>query len=156
MKIDWIKNVEAKGKGKILKEAKKIIEGWGLKMPANGEEFAIDFGLGDYENIGDVEFVVANEIKEGYCGKFLFLFENQTCPLHHHNKKHETFFIVMGKVLMKAGKKTWTMKQGDCWTMKPGVLHTFSSVDGPALILEASKPCEQGDSIFVDKRIGEI
>ncbi|MCL5409213.1 MAG: cupin domain-containing protein [Candidatus Omnitrophica bacterium] len=156
MKIDWVKKVEVKDKKRRLKDAKKIIEDWGLKMPENKDQFAIDFGLDDYENIGDVEFMVANELKEGYCGKFLFLFKNQTCPLHHHDKKHETFFIVKGKVLMHADKRKFTMKQGDCFVVKQGVEHKFSSVDGTALILEVSKPCEPGDSIFADEKIGKI
>lgn len=145
---------EAPDKRKIIAKAKKIISGWGLRMPEK-VKLAFDFGLGDFYRIGEVEFWVANETNEGYCGKFLFLFSNQTCPKHYHVEKHETFYIIKGVVFMEADVRKFKMLEGDCFTMKPGVKHTFTSVKGPALVLEVSKPCEPGDSIFQNRKIME-
>jgi hypothetical protein len=40
--------------------------------------------------------------------------------------------------------------------MKQGTGHSFTGRGkNGALLLEASKPCRQGDSIFKDKRIGK-
>jgi len=66
------------------------IGGWGLTMPG-AEPLALDFGLGRFDEIGEIEFWVANEETCGYCGKFLFVAGGQTCPYHKHHKKHETF-----------------------------------------------------------------
>ena len=155
MSLKWAKDKEAAGKKEILAEAKRIISNWGLKMP--GEvEVAFDFGLKDFNRTGEVEFWIANETSEGYCGKFLFLFSKQTCPKHHHRKKHETFFIVKGRVSMEAGGKRFEMAEGDYYAMAPGVDHTFTAIENPALIVEVSKPCEPGDSIFENKKIGRI
>ena len=146
---------EAPDKKKIIAEAKKIISGWGLRMPKK-VKLAFDFGLGDFYRIGEVEFWIANEINEGYCGKFLFLFSNQTCPKHYHIKKHETFYIVKGMVSMEAGNRRFRITEGDCFAMKPGIKHTFAATEGPALVLEVSKPCETEDSVFQNKKIGRL
>ena len=153
MKVKWVKEIA--GKEEVVARAKRIIGEWGLTMP---EEvvLAMGFGLGDFYQTGEIEFWVANETKNGYCGKFLFLFPKQTCPAHHHKKKHETFYLVKGRVRMNAGREKFEMVPGDCYAMSPGVVHTFTAVDGPVLILEVSKPCEPKDSIFIDKRIGRI
>ncbi len=60
-------------------------------MPPH-EPLVSDFGLGDFYETGLIEYWVANEIQAGYCGKLLFVFGGQTCPMHWHKRKHETFF----------------------------------------------------------------
>ena len=72
---------------------------WGLTMPAV-EPLALDFGLGRFSEIGEIEFSVANQEAAGYCGKFLFVDDHQTCPYHRHDLKHETFFVMKGTVWM--------------------------------------------------------
>ena len=155
MKITWTKDKEAVGKKEIVAEAKRIISDWGLKMP-EAAVIAFDFGLGNFYLTGEVEFWIANETSDGYCGKFLFLFSSQTCPKHHHRKKHETFFIIKGRVSMEANGKRFELTKGNYYAMAPGVDHTFTAMEKPALIIEVSKPCEPGDSIFEDKQIGRI
>jgi len=39
-------------------------------------------------------------MEAGYCGKYLFVFDGQTCPLQQHKRRHETFFVVQGRVRM--------------------------------------------------------
>jgi mannose-6-phosphate isomerase-like protein (cupin superfamily) len=101
---------------------------WNVTMPAV-EPLVLDFGLGEFEKTGLIEYWIANEIEAGYCGKWLFLFAGQTCPRHHHQTKLETFFIFRGTVRMQ-----------------------FEGV-GPALLLEVSKPCVVADNYFADTRI---
>ena len=155
MENNWTKSFELSGKEKeeALKKCYAVLEGWKIKMP-NVEPIVLDFGLSVFRRTGLIEFWIANEEKEGYCGKFLFLFDEQTCPAHHHDFKHETFFIVKGKVLMKTVEKEFLMKEGDAFAMNQGVVHSFTG-EGNSLVLEASKPCISGDSIFKNKRIGE-
>ena len=122
-------------------------------MPAV-EPQVLDLGTGNFSRTGIIEYWVCNEDKQGYCCKFLFVFNGQTCPYHLHKLKHETFFVLKGKVSMKISGKTKIRKEGDTITMKQGALHSFTGV-GPALLLEASKPCKPGDNYMQDKRLGK-
>jgi N-acetylneuraminate synthase len=151
----WTLDFEIKGeeRAQALAQAAQLLKDWGLTMPP-ADPLTIDFGLGDFYRIGEIEYWVVNDRSRNYCGKFLLLFENQRCPRHFHRMKDETFFIVKGKVVMEADGREFEMKEGDTYQMAPGVVHTFTAIDGPALILEVSLPSIPGDNIFEDKRIG--
>ena len=136
-----------------LQAVREQIAAWGLTMP-DVEPIPLHFGLGRFRDVGETEFWVANEQGHGYCGKFLFVFDGQTCPYHRHGVKHETFFIVKGQVRMRMGDDERIMRAGDSLTMPPGVGHAFTGM-GPALILEVSMPSTLGDNFFADKAIGQ-
>lgn len=155
MEADWTKKVQVWGKDRkiALDKFKKVLRKWKLKMP-NAKPLVLDFGRGEFYKTGLIEFWIANEYKEGYCGKFLYVFEGQTCPYHHHNFKHETFLVVKGSVLMKIGNQKKVMGESDLLAMKQGTGHSFTGRGKGALLLEVSKPCKPGDSIFKDERIG--
>ena len=129
------------------------IEDWGLVMPAV-TPIPLHFGLHDFETVGETEFWVANEKELGYCGKFLFVFDGQTCPYHAHHSKHETFFVLKGTVLMRIGEEERVLRSGDTLVMAPGSGHSFTGL-GPALLLEVSMPSILQDNFFADKRIGD-
>ena len=124
------------------------LRAWNLVMPVV-QPLVLDFGLGDFRRIGLIEYWVANEVEAGYCGKFLFVFDRQTCPRHHHREKQETFFIVRGAVEMDYDGRVWRMNPGDVLPVECGKPHQFSGI-GPALILEVSKPCIVADNYFAD------
>lgn len=119
---------------------------WGLAMPPV-EPLVLDFGLGRFDEVGEVEYWIANETEAGYCGKFLFVADGQTCPKHHHRRKHETFFIVKGRVNMHFGGREIEMTEGDVLPVPPGKRHAFTGI-GPALLLEVSTPCLIDDNYF--------
>ncbi len=129
------------------------LDEWGLAMP-NVEPLILDLGLGRFEEIGDSEFWVANEVELGYCGKFLFMFDGQTCPRHYHKMKYETFFIVKGRVRMQMADDEFTMNEGDVLPMPQGTYHSFTGL-GNALVLEVSMPSVRMDSFFENKDICE-
>lgn len=129
------------------------IRDWGLTMPG-GAPLVLDFGLGRFDEIGEIEFWVANEEEAGYCGKFLYVQDGQTCPYHQHAHKHETFFVVKGKVCMVIDDQEKILNEGDVLVMPPGMRHSFTGI-GPALLLEASMPSTRQDNFFADKAIGE-
>ena len=134
-----------------LAACKRQMEAWGLTMPAV-EPLVLDFGLNDFNKTGLIEYWIANEAREGYCGKYLFVFDGQTCPHHRHAKKHETFFVVKGRARMTYKDRTFEMNEGDVLPVPPGDGHSFTGI-GPALLLEISKPCEVDDNDFTDRRI---
>jgi mannose-6-phosphate isomerase-like protein (cupin superfamily) len=131
--------------------ARQQVRDWGLELP-DTDPLVLDFGLGDFEATGEVEFWIANESEAGYCGKFLFVFSGQTCPKHMHKGKLETFFIVKGRVSMWYDGKEFEMDAGDTLRVKTGKYHSFTGI-GPALLLEVSKPSIIADNYFEDVRI---
>jgi mannose-6-phosphate isomerase-like protein (cupin superfamily) len=136
-----------------LARCRDQLEAWGLTMPPV-EPVCFHFGLGDFDTFGLIEFWIANEVDAGYCGKFLFVFDGQTCPAHKHAKKHETFFVIKGAVNMTINGEATVRREGDVLAMPPGVEHSFTG-QGPALLLEASSPCLLKDNFFADKQIGD-
>ena len=124
---------------------------WQIAMPGV-EPLVLDFGLGDFERTGLIEYWIANEVDAGYCGKYLFVFDGQTCPTHHHRQKMETFFVVRGRLRVTLGGRETELAPGDVLTVRPGQRHSFTGV-GPALMLELSKPCVVEDNVFADPAI---
>lgn len=135
----------------VLRLFQKQIEEWGVALPAI-EPLVLDFGLNDFDRIGLIEYWIANEVESGYCGKYLFIFDQQTCPTHHHQEKLETFFIVKGKVKITYDGNIFDMEPGDTLRVDTQKAHSFTGI-GPALLLEISKPCLISDNYFSDRRI---
>jgi len=136
---------------RALDEFRAQIDHWGLTMP-NVDPLVLDFGLGKFRDIGLIEYWIANEADAGYCGKFLFVFDGQTCPLHSHKIKMETFYLVKGSARMRYDNRENVMNPGDVLPVAPGKLHSFTGI-GPALFLELSKPCRVADNYFENRQI---
>ena len=136
----------------IVKRIREKTIEWGVALPPV-EPLLFDFGLGDFDTIGETEFWIANEEMQGYCGKYMFLFAGQRCPEHMHKEKHETFFIVKGDVEMTVAGDTFIMHPGDVLPLKTSALHTFKAVTD-CFILEISKPSVIADNYFSDPRLG--
>ncbi len=122
------------------------IKKWDVTMPPV-EPLVLDFGLGDFYKSGLIEYWIANEVGAGYCGKYLFVFDGQACPKHYHKEKHETFFVVKGRIRMDYDDKSFEMKAGDVLPVECHKQHGFTGI-GPALLLEISKPCIIEDNYF--------
>jgi mannose-6-phosphate isomerase-like protein (cupin superfamily) len=138
--------MQGPGRRSALDRAANQIAQWQLVMP-DGEPLAMDFGSNDFDSYGLIEYWAANECEAGYCGKFMFIFDGQTCPLHSHANKHETFYIVQGQVKAVVEKKEQLLNPGEVLAIPTRQLHSFSGV-GNALILELSMPCLPEDNIF--------
>ncbi len=136
---------------KAVDRVSQQIQAWGLVLP-NVEPLVLDFGLADFERTGEVEFWIANEMEGGYCGKFLFVFDGQACPQHHHKEKLETFFIVKGRVKMFYDGREFEMGAGDVLRVEVGKDHRFTGL-GPCLLLEVSKPSIIADNYFENTNI---
>ncbi len=136
---------------RALERFTEQITAWQTVMP-DVEPLVLDFGLGDFARVGLIEYWIANEVAAGYCGKYLFVFDEQTCPTHHHHEKMETFFVVRGRVRMTLDDRALELAAGDTLTVRPGERHSFTGI-GPALLLELSKPCIVADNEFADPAI---
>jgi mannose-6-phosphate isomerase-like protein (cupin superfamily) len=136
---------------KALKAFHAQIRAWDVALP-RVEPLIWHFGLNDFYHTGLIEYWIANEAGAGYCGKYLFVFDGQTCPSHCHRRKHETFFVVKGRVRMTLDGVLREMGEGAVLPVPPGKRHCFTGL-GPALLLELSMPCEVDDNYFDDTRI---
>lgn len=138
----------------LLAEIAGYLRVWGTTMPPV-EPLPLHFGLNRFREIGETEYWIANETERGYCGKFLVVLEGQTCPCHHHRIKHETFYVLKGRICMRVNGEEREMAEGDVLAMPPGDAHAFTGLGGPALILEVSMPSILRDNFFADTAIGE-
>ena len=136
---------------RAVDRANAQISAWGLTMP-EVEPLVLDFGFGRFDEIGEIEFWIANEVKAGYCGKFLFVFDGQLCPLHMHKNKNETFFVVRGVLDVTYDGDSIELAQGGVLKVRTGVEHSFAGI-GPALLLEVSAPSIVDDNYFADRSI---
>lgn len=129
------------------------IAAWNLSMPPV-EPLVLDFGLGQFDRVGLIEYWIANEMEAGYCGKYLFVFDGQECPLHSHRTKHETFFVVRGCLDVTLDGRSIALDPGGVLPVPPGHVHSFRG-KGNSLLLELSMPCEVSDNCFENPRIME-
>lgn len=127
------------------------LEAWGLAMPPV-EPLVLDFGLGDFADTGLIEYWIANEAKAGYCGKYLYVHDGQTCPAHSHRTKMETFCVVKGRVRIDRPGSVVELGPGEVLPVPPGTVHSFTGL-GNCLLLELSMPCEIGDNYFENRGI---
>lgn len=130
---------------------KDQIEQWGVALP-DVEPLLFDFGLRDFERVGLIEYWIANEVEAGYCAKYLFVFDGQTCPIHRHKDKVETFFVVKGAVDLQIGDRQVVLGEGQILRVDPWTPHAFTG-RGNALLLETSTPCLIDDNYFEDPDI---
>jgi mannose-6-phosphate isomerase-like protein (cupin superfamily) len=132
----------------------QVVASWGLRLPDVPPD-PLHFGHDDFYRIGETEFNINNNVEQGYCGKFIFMFAGQTCPMHHHRKKHETFFIVKGHVEMELDGEQIFLSMGDRLVVAQFKRHRFTALED-SLILESSKPDLVDDSIFDDAFINTL
>lgn len=100
-----------------------------------------------------------------YCGKFLFVNKGFHSSIHCHIKKHETFMVLTGKILLYMDDnfhpRERILNEEDIVEIKPGVYHGFTGIKDLNVILEISthhedkdvvRECESGkkEIIYVD------
>ena len=136
---------------KALAAFHKQIEDWEVALP-HSEPLMWHFGLNDFNKVGLIEYWIANEMEAGYCAKYLYLFDGQTCPTHKHGTKMETFFVIKGKVSINCDNVVRELLPGDTMRIDAGKFHSISGV-GAALMLEVSTPCVIDDNFFEDPRV---
>jgi N-acetylneuraminate synthase len=154
--VEILKNLSLQGeeRERVLRRIRQVVKSWGLTLPDVTPD-PLHFGYDDFGEIGETEFNINNNVEEGYCGKLMFMFAGQTCPAHHHRVKHETFFIVKGRVDMELRGERQVLSQGDTIVVDQNCRHTFTALED-SLILESSKPDLVDDSIFDDPKINRI
>ena len=93
------------------------------------------------------EIQLANNEKEDYCGKILFIKEGYHSSMHYHLDKHETFYVLEGVLRVDmlrdrnnpdAHPFTITAKQGESMEMEREQAHMLIAEDGDVKLIEIS------------------
>ncbi len=83
------------------------------------------------------EDIICNTNK--YSGKILVLKKGYQSSFHQHKIKDETFFILMGKVLIRLNKNSYILNAGDYIRIKPYTNHSFMGLKDSKIIEFATK-----------------
>jgi quercetin dioxygenase-like cupin family protein len=103
------------------------------------------------------ELWLANNEKEDYCGKILFIKKDCSTSLHFHSKKHETFYILEGKLKVDMvntliGKKvSYTLKEGETFEIERNDPHKLIAHKGSVKFIEISTFHEDSDSYRISR-----
>src|SRR5689334_10285311 len=107
------------------------------------------------------EEIVTNNDK--YCMKMLFLRDGYQSSMHYHKVKDETFLVISGRVKLEVMPyfksspdyadvvHTIRLKQGASYRLEPMTPHRFTSIDGDAVIVEASTPHSDEDVVRLEE-----
>lgn len=93
---------------------------------------------------------------DGYCGKILHFNSQKACSMHLHAKKHETFYVSYGSLVLKTiDTKTGTsseikLSKGDVFVVKQLLPHQLFAVE-ESEIFEMSTEDDVNDSYRVWK-----
>jgi len=118
----------------------------GKMVPFNPKKVEKDWGH---------EIWLANNNKEDYCGKILFIKQGYHSSMHYHVDKHETFYVLEGvlrvDMLHDIAKPdhhpfTMTCKQGESMEMERGQAHMLRADEGDVTLIEISKFHRDEDS----------
>tara|TARA_R110000751_G_scaffold109312_4_gene206326 strand:- start:9296 stop:9643 length:348 start_codon:yes stop_codon:yes gene_type:complete len=82
------------------------------------------------------------EINDDYVVKELFMKEGNSCSLQYHEKKHETFYVLNGKLKFYVGVDKDNLVEmelnvGEHYTIEPLVVHRMEAIVD-SLYLESS------------------
>jgi mannose-6-phosphate isomerase-like protein (cupin superfamily) len=84
------------------------------------------------------------EKNEDYVMKELFMTAGNCCSVQYHEKKHETVYVVSGKLLLHYGDTKDSLQiaelgPGQSFVVPPGLIHRMEAAED-SLYLEASTP----------------
>lgn len=105
------------------------------------------------------EIWMANNYAENYCGKILEVRKGGKCSLHYHKLKHETFYILEGKICLeihlveeKNENSFKLLNAGDVIEVRRGCVHRFEALED-SKIIEISTHHQDEDSYRIDDNI---
>ena len=82
-----------------------------------------------------------------YLGKILYIAKGHKLSRQYHELKDETIMVYHGTLILELGLpntrsfKKLTLRYGDRFRVKPGVVHRFiAPEDGPVTLIEVSTP----------------
>lgn len=84
-----------------------------------------------------------------HANSFLKLKRGYECSWHNHQAKFNLFVVIRGKVGIVTeqfdGKRTTVLRDGECFTTKPGEYHKFVVLEDSEMIEEMYVEYSEGD-----------
>jgi mannose-6-phosphate isomerase-like protein (cupin superfamily) len=94
----------------------------------------------------------ANTHIHDYCGKILKITKNNCSSMHYHLDKHETFYILEGKLVVhlidtaSGEEEVLRVNEGETLEIPQGQPHRLSGADGDVTMIEVSTFHRDNDS----------
>ena len=102
------------------------------------------------------ELIRVNNKEEDYCSKILYVKKGMSTSMHYHLKKHETFYVRTGELVIKtidpvtATVNVTALEEGDCMEIPRGMAHQLcASEDSDVEFDETSTYSDPADSLRV-------
>ena len=95
-----------------------------------------------------------------YVGKILYIKAGKKLSLQFHKEKEETILVTDGVLLLRYGEegellKAKTLKIGETFHVKPGLIHRFEAVKEDVTLIEVSTP-ELDDVVRLEDDYGRV
>ena len=84
------------------------------------------------------ELIFAHAAK--YVGKMLVIEKGRRLSLQYHRKKHESLFVLRGKLGLRLGKTMKIVGPGTAFSVPPRTIHRFEAPKGRVTLIEVSTP----------------
>lgn len=106
------------------------------------------------------EIWLANNEEKNYCGKILFIEKDRSTSMHYHEEKHETFYVLSGKLMVKLQntnekyqiRTTSTIcEQGQSMEMPRKQIHKLIAHGEDLTLIETSTFHKDKDSLRLDE-----
>lgn len=75
-----------------------------------------------------------------YAGKILIIEKGRRLSLQYHRRKHESLFVLKGKLTLRLGRAARLAGPGEAFDVSPGTVHRFEARHGRVTLVEVSTP----------------
>lgn len=134
----------------IMKQVTKVLRKSKAIVPDGAScEISHHYGIERFREYGAT---IINVINREYCKKLIVLLPGQNHPVHHHNKKEETFHVLHGSMRLNLNGEDRKVRTGEMVTVERGVPHAFSSSEG-TIFEELSTTHFPNDSFYIDPAV---
>jgi mannose-6-phosphate isomerase len=73
-----------------------------------------------------------------YAGKILVINKGKRLSLQYHRRKHESLYVLKGRLTLRLGRKTVTAGPGAAFAVPPNTVHRFEARRGRVTLIEVS------------------
>jgi mannose-1-phosphate guanylyltransferase len=73
-----------------------------------------------------------------YAGKIIVVENGKRLSLQFHRRKHESLFVLKGKLTLRLGKNTLVAGPGSAFAIPTGTVHRFAARHGRVTLVEVS------------------
>jgi quercetin dioxygenase-like cupin family protein len=135
----------------LRQEIKEIIHKSSLTLPKNITlEISHHYGLQKFREMGAG---LIHLINREYSKIIVVMLPNQNYPLHKHNLKDETYYILYGQLKVTVNDKFTILAPGQTFSVERGTSHCFSALNEGVVFEEIATTYIKGDSVYEDELI---